>query len=77
MLKTDVKQFLIESGHEYLFTEDNYKIAKFITSQHAKKDQLLRQFFKNAEGLKAKYIHDLIVLNKKKLTNEGNIRLAV
>jgi len=67
-MKTQVKQLLKESGHEYLYTEDNYEMAKLITSQQVKNDKLLKQFFKNAEGLKAKYIHDLIVSNMEKLT---------
>lgn len=76
-MKSEVKQLLKESGHEYLYTEDNYAIAKLITSQQTKKNALLKQHFKNAQGFKAKYIHDLIVLNKEKLTNERNIRVVV
>ena len=76
-MKSEVKKLLEESGHGYLYTEDNYAIATLLTRQQEKKDAKLKQFFKNLDGMKAKYIHDLIVLNKEKLTNEGNVSVGV
>lgn len=64
--KLEVKRMLIESGHGDLFTEENYRIATVLTKQVEKNDSMLKQFFKNVDGMKEKYKHDLIVKNKKK-----------
>lgn len=62
--KTQVKKLLTESGHGHLFTEENYSIASTLTKQVEMRDPMLKQFFKNLEGMREKYIHDLIVKNK-------------
>lgn len=62
--KAEVKRMLVESGHGNLFNKENYDIATALTKQAEKNDPMLKQFFKNAEGLREKYKHDLIVMNK-------------
>ena len=63
--KKEVKQLLIESGNERLWSDENYNIATSITKIAEKNDKNLRQFFKNLEGMREKYKHDLIVKNVK------------
>jgi len=63
--KSEVKQLLIDSGNERLFTEENYRIATVLTKEAEKKDKMLKQFFNNLEGMREKYKHDLIVKNCK------------
>lgn len=72
-MKSEVKRLLKESGHGYLYTEDNYATALFLTRQQEKKDKNLKAFFKTLEGMKAKYIHDLIVKNKERLCLNGGV----
>lgn len=59
--KREVKQLLIESGNEKLFTEENYKTATALTKKAEKLDKTLKQLFKNLEGTRERYKHDLIV----------------
>lgn len=63
--KKEVKKLLVESGHRNLFTEENYKIASNLTKIIEKQDVKLKTFFQTLEGMREKYIHDLIVMNKK------------
>lgn len=63
--KKEVKKLLEESGHGNLFTEENYKIASSLTKIVEKQDVNLKTFFQTLEGMREKYIHDLIVMNKK------------
>jgi hypothetical protein len=62
--KQEVKKLLIESGNDILFNDENYQIATFLTKKAEKNDPLLKQHFKNIDGQREKYKHDLIVLNK-------------
>ncbi len=63
--KLEVKQLLKEAGHPELFTEENYRIATALTREAEKRDPMLRQHFKNAEGFREMYKRDLIIRNKK------------
>ena len=67
--KLEVKQLLKEAGHPELFTEENYRIATVLTREAEKRDPLLRQHFRNAEGFREMYKRDLIIHNKK--TSKG------
>jgi hypothetical protein len=53
--KLEVKQLLKEAGHPELFTEENYRIATVLTREAEKRDPMLRQHFKNAEGFREMY----------------------
>ena len=64
--KLEVKQLLKEAGHSELFTEENYRIATVLTREAEKRDPMLRQHFKNAEGFREMYKRDLIIRNKTK-----------
>lgn len=64
--KLEVKQLLKEAGHAELFTEENYRIATVLTREAEKRDPMLWQHFKNAEGFREMYKRDLIIHNKKK-----------
>lgn len=63
--KIEVKQLLKQAGHPELFTEENYRIATVLTREAEKRDPMLRQHFKNAEGFREMYKRDLIIHNKK------------
>lgn len=65
--KQEVKKLLTESGNGDLFTEEIYQIATAITADVEKRDEKLKQLFQNAEGIREKYKHDLIVRNCKNL----------
>lgn len=62
--KAEVKSLLSEAGYSELFTEENYRIATILTREAEKRDPLLRQHFKNAEGFRELYKRDLIIKNK-------------
>ena len=62
--KQEVKELLNEAGHPELFTEENYRIATALTRVAEKRDPMLRQHFKNAEGFREMYKCDLILKNK-------------
>lgn len=64
--KKEVKLLLKASGTEELFTDENYNIATALTKEAEKRDKILKQFFKNLEGKREQYKHDLIVKNCKK-----------
>lgn len=64
--KREVKQLLKESGNGDLFTDENYRIATILTKEAEKRDSQLKQHFRNLEGQREKYKHDLIVRNKGK-----------
>jgi hypothetical protein len=72
-MKTEIKKLLNESGHGDLYSEKSYQIAVYLTKEAEKSDRMLREFFRSLSGMKAKYIHDLIVKNKEIIRNEGNI----
>lgn len=61
--KQEVKDLLRESGHPELFTEENYQIATALTREVEKRDPMLKQHFKNAEGFREMYKRDLILKN--------------
>jgi len=67
--KAEVKQLLIEAGHADLFTDENYRIATLLTKEAEKRDPMLKQHFKNAEGFREMYKRDLIIKNKAPKTN--------
>lgn len=64
--KQEVKELLTQSGNKDLFSDENYRIATVLTKEAEKRDPMLRQHFRNAEGFREMYKHDLIVKNKKK-----------
>lgn len=61
--KREVKELLKEAGHPELFTEENYRIATILTREAEKRDPMLKQHFKNAEGFRETYKRDLILKN--------------
>lgn len=61
--KKEVKELLTEAGHPELFTEENYRIATLLTREAEKRDPMLKQHFKNAEGFREMYKRDLILKN--------------
>jgi hypothetical protein len=63
--KAEVKRLLKESGNEQLFNDTNYSIATQLTQMVERTDKMLRQHFKNLEGQREQYKHDLIVKNCK------------
>lgn len=63
--KKEVKELLTASGNASLFTEENYHIATLLTKEAEKRDPMLRQHFRNAEGFREMYKRDLIIKNCK------------
>lgn len=61
--KAETKRLLKESGNMHLFNDVNYSIATQLTHYAERKDKMLRQHFKNLEGQREQYKHDLIVKN--------------
>lgn len=61
--KKEVKDLLNEVGHPELFTDENYRIATALTKEAEKRDPMLKQHFKNAEGFREMYKRDLIIKN--------------
>lgn len=70
--RAEVKRLLIESGNSDLFTDVNYSIATQLTHHVERTDKMMRQCFKNAEGIREQYKHDLIIKNCKS-ANTNNI----
>ncbi len=64
--KQEVKELLKEAGHPELFTEENYRISTVLTREAEKRDPMLKQHFRNAEGFREMYKRDLILKNKLK-----------
>ena len=63
--KKEVKKLLTESGNAHLFNDVNYSIATQLTQLAERGDRMLRTHFKNLEGQREQYKHDLIVKNCK------------
>lgn len=61
--KQEVKDLLKEAGHPELFTEENYRIATALTKEVEKRDPMIKQHFKNAQGFREMYKRDLIIKN--------------
>lgn len=53
--KKEVKGLLLQSGNINLFTDENYNIATALTREVEKRNPLLKQHFKNAQGFREKY----------------------
>jgi hypothetical protein len=62
--RTEVKRMLEESGNSDLWNVPVYQYATILTRNVEKNDKMIKQFFKNAEGMREQYKHDLIVKNR-------------
>lgn len=72
--KKDVKELLKASGNENLFTDENYKIATALTKYAESVSPKLKQLFKNAEGFREQYKHDLIVKNVAPINHQMKLK---
>jgi hypothetical protein len=62
--RNEVKKLLTESGNLDLWSVPVYQYATILTKNAEKGNKMLKQHFKNLEGQREKYKHDLIVLNR-------------